>query len=257
MKRAVLALHAALAHGGAFGPLAAHLPQADITTPDFIGHGRAASWDGFSDYHSACTRDAIAGAAQLAHRSGGAVDIIGHSFGATVALRLALERPEVIRSLVLIEPVLFAAARADEAPEFRAYAAQHAVVTALLDSGEIEDAAALFHQSWGDGRSYAALPRATRAYISHRMPLIGAQTGGVLGDSGGIMGYLRLESCPIPTLLLRGAHSPPIIAAIHRALASRLPNAQDSVIGGAGHMLPLTHPAECARAVEKFWGRIS
>jgi lipase len=256
MKRPVIALHAALAHGGAFGPLAAQLPQVDLHSPDFIGHGRAAPWDGFSDYHTACTRDAIAATAQLAASSGGAVDVIGHSFGATVALRMALERPELIRSLVLIEPVLFAAARADEAPEFRAYAAQHALVMALLDNGDVDDAAALFHKSWGDGRDYADLPRATRAYITHRMALISAQTGGVLGDSGGIMGYLRLESCPAPTLLLRGANSPPIIPAIHRALAARLPRARDVVIGGAGHMLPLTHPAECSAALQAFWASI-
>lgn len=55
---------------------------------------------------------------------GAPVDVIGHSFGATVALRLALERPELVRSLVLVEPVLFAAAKAAEDPRFAAFAAR-------------------------------------------------------------------------------------------------------------------------------------
>jgi lipase len=41
------------------------------------------------------------------------VDVIGHSFGGTVALRLAVERPDLVRSLVLIEPVFVAALLAD------------------------------------------------------------------------------------------------------------------------------------------------
>jgi lipase len=50
----------------------------------------------------------------------GPVHLIGHSFGATVALRLAIEAPERVASLTLIEPVLFAAA--PDGPEKRANA---------------------------------------------------------------------------------------------------------------------------------------
>ena len=253
MKRQVLALHASLAHGRAFAGLAAALPDYALTAPDMIGHGRAAPWDGYSDLHGACTRDAIVQAESIARQSGGPIDIIGHSFGATVALRLALERPELLRSMVLIEPVLFAAARADGAPEYRAYAADHAVFEALMQAGDLDGAAAAFQNHWGDGRPYDSLPAATRAYIHHRLPLVVAQTGGLVGDSGGIMGYLRLESCPIPTLLLRGTESPPIMAAIARALAARLPNLREGVIAGANHMLPITHPAPTARAIMGFW----
>jgi pimeloyl-ACP methyl ester carboxylesterase len=252
MKRAVLALHASLAHGGAFAALTAQLPALHITAPDMIGHGRAAPWDGHSDFHTACTRAAIAQAEALARSQGGPIDLIGHSFGATVALRAALERPELIRTMVLIEPVLFAAARADGAPEYRSYAADHALFQALMADDQDAAAAAVFLNHWGDGRGFDGLPAATNAYVLHRLPLILAQSGGVLGDSGGIMGYLRLQSCPVPALLLRGAASPPIISSIHRALAARLPNMREAVISGAGHMLPLSHPADCARAIMGF-----
>jgi pimeloyl-ACP methyl ester carboxylesterase len=253
MKRIVLALHASLAHGGAFAPLAAQLPQVTLETPDLLGHGRAEPWDQRFDYHSACTRAILAKADVLAAQAGGPIDMIGHSFGATVVLRAALERPELVRSMVLIEPVFFAAARADGAAEYRAYAADHALFMALMQQGQVEEAAALFHGHWGDGRDFSALPAATRAYITHRLPLIEAQTGALLEDSGAMMGYLRLESCPVPTLLLRGTQSPPVIRAIHRALALRLPNIQEAQIDGAGHMLALTHAADCARGINRFW----
>ena len=34
------------------------------------------------------------------------VDVVGHSYGGGTAVRLALRRPELVRSLVLIEPIL-------------------------------------------------------------------------------------------------------------------------------------------------------
>jgi pimeloyl-ACP methyl ester carboxylesterase len=253
MKRQVLALHPSLAHGGAFAALAAQMPDVTITSPDMIGHGRGEAWDGHSDLHSVCTRDAIAQAETLMRQNGGPIDIIGHSFGATVALRVGLERPELLRSMVLIEPVLFAAARADGAPEYRAYAADHMLFETLLDTGDLDGAAAAFQSHWGDGRAYDSLPAATRAYIRHRLPLVAAQTGALVGDSGGIMGYLRLESCPIPTILLRGADSPPVVAAIDRALGARLPNVRQQIVAGAAHLLPITHPAATAAAILGFW----
>ena len=253
MKRQVLALHPSLAHGGAFAPLAAQLPDVAITAPDMMGHGRGAAWDGHSDLHSACTRDAIAQAESLMRGGGGPIDIIGHSFGATVALRVALERPELLRSMVLIEPVLFAAARADGAPEYRAYAADHLLFETLMETGDLDGAAAAFQTHWGDGRAFDSLPAATRAYIRHRLPLVAAHTGALVGDSGGLMGYLRLESCPIPALLLRGANSPPVVAAIDRALGARLPHVRQNIVAGAAHMLPLTHPTATAAAILGFW----
>jgi lipase len=253
MKRPVLALHPSLAHGGAFAALAAALPDADITAPDMIGHGRAPAWDGYSDLHSACTRDALMQAEALAKASGGPIDLIGHSFGATLALRMALERPELLRSIVLIEPVLFAAARADGAPEYRAFATEHALFAALLDSGDLQAAAGEFQRHWGDGQDFDGLPAAIRAYITHRLPLIVAQSAGLVEDSGGMLGYGRLESCPLPILLLRGTTGPRVISAIHRALIARLPNAQETIITGAGHMLPITHAPQAALAIRRFW----
>jgi pimeloyl-ACP methyl ester carboxylesterase len=83
-------------------PLAAKLAPAHDVFFDLPGHGRSAPWAG-TDYHS----DATAVAAALLH---GPTHIIGHSFGATVALRLAVERPDLVSRVTLIEPVMFAAA---------------------------------------------------------------------------------------------------------------------------------------------------
>lgn len=240
----ILALHPSLAHGGVFAGLG--LPG--LIAPDMIGHGTARDWDGRGDLHTECTRDAL----EVAQGLQGPIHLIGHSFGATVALRMALERPELLQSLVLIEPVLFCAARADEAPEYRDFAANHRQFETMLAQKDLIGAARHFQEIWGDGRDFDQAPRPVQRYIIDRLPLIMAQVAALHEDSAGIMGYLRLESLGLPVLLVSGSQSPPIIAAIHRALAARLPNVQQLVIAGAGHMLPLTHPELCRQAIHRF-----
>ena len=163
----ILALHPSLAHGGIFAGL--DLPG--LVAPDMIGHGTARDWDGRGDLHSECTRDALAVAAEMQ----GPIHMIGHSFGATVALRMALERPELLQSLVLIEPVLFCAARADEAPEYRDFTASHLGFETLLTQGDLIGAARHFHRIWGDGRDFDRAPAVLQRYIIDRLPLIMAQ----------------------------------------------------------------------------------
>lgn len=245
--RQVLALHPSLAHGGAF----AGLGLRNLIAPDMIGHGRARDWDGRGDLHSLCTRDALNIAAGMA----GPIDLIGHSFGGTVALRMALERPELLRSLVLIEPVLFAAARADEAPEYRDFIIAHQAFEAMMRAGDLRAAAQHFQSIWGDGRDFDAAPKSVQRYIMDRLHLILAQTDALHKDTAGIMGYLRLEAMGLPVLLISGAESPPIVSAITRALASRLPNVTQVTIKGARHMAPITHPQQVAAALHGFWAQ--
>lgn len=248
--RPVLALHCSLAHGGAWLGLAAHLPGATLIAPDLPGHGTAPEWDGRADLHGLATRQTL-----NLLRQTGPVDVIGHSLGATVALRAALEDPDLIRSLTLIEPVLFCAARAADWPGWAGYVADHAPFAAHLAAGRPADAARHFQSIWGAGQPWDETPARQRAYIVDRIHLISAQNPTLLDDAAGLLAPWRLESLGIPTLLIEGAESPPIIAAINDELARRLPQATRKVIPGAGHMAPVTHPAACAAAVAAHLGR--
>lgn len=247
-SRPVLALHCSLAHGGAWSGLAAGLQGVAVTAPDLPGHGQSGGWDGQSDLHALTTRIAADLARSLGQ--GRPVDILGHSFGATVALRLALEQPGLVRSLILFEPVLFAAARAAGAACWPAFLAEHQEVFALCRAGQPEAATERFHATWGGETPFHALPERQRRYMTDRIGLVLAQDATLLNDSAAMLRAMGLETLTLPVLLVEGAASPPVIPAICGELARRLPLVRHITLSGAAHMLPITHASELAPLVQ-------
>lgn len=254
--RTVLALHCSLAHAGAWSGLVERLAGVDVTAPDLPGHGNSGDWtgdgegdgEGGPDLHALATRIAI----QLAERAGRPVDLFGHSFGGTVALRVAVERPDLVRSLMLVEPVLFAAARG--APEWPAFRDGQDPIDRAFAAGDRAQAAALFHTMWGTGGTLDRLPARQRDYIVARMGLISALDAVLMQDAAGLLAPGRLEALTVPVLLAEGGESPAIIGAIQRELARRLPQVRRITVPGAGHMLPLTHAALLAPEVQAHLG---
>ncbi len=242
--RPLLALHCSLAHAGAWSGLAAALHGVTLTAMDLIGHGKARDWDGVEDYHSAATAEAVTLAAALA--KGKPLDLIGHSFGGTVALRIAATRPDLVRSLTLIEPVFFAAARAAQDPDWEGFIADHSSFGALVAKGERREAARQFHALWGDGEPFDALPARMQTYMAERIHLIPATWSMVLEDRPGLLAPGRLEGLRAPVLLVEGNLSPPIVGAVNHALTRRLPHVQRMTLPEAGHMLPISHPGQLA-----------
>lgn len=243
----VMMLHCSLAHAGAWTALAEHLPERRLVAPDQAGHGRQDLWTGGRDLHDQSFEEAL----ELAPPR---FDLVGHSFGATVALRIALSFPERVRSLTLIEPPLFAAARAAGDARYATFHARHRRFEALVHDGQRQAALEAFHGDWGNGAPLADLPLRTVDYMRDRIHLISAQGPVLHDDRAGILAPGGLEALSMPVMLLEGATSPPIVGAIHDALAARIPGARRVAVPGAGHMLPITHAADVARALKPQLG---
>ena len=239
----VLMLHCSLAHSGAWDGLAQRLGCPCLAF-DAPGHGRSGPRDPGQDYQDQCLR--VAGD----FVADGPMDIVGHSFGATVALRLAIERPEAVRRLVLIEPVLFAAAKGTAAYDRHVLAIQPFV--AAIRAGDTPLAAQRFTDIWGTGVSWADMRAAQRQALTDQIHVIPAQNDALFEDNAGLLAPGRLDAVQVPVLLLEGAASPDIIAAILDVLQDRLPQTTRRSIRGAGHMLPITHPGAVAAAIGPF-----
>ncbi len=235
-----LLLHCSLAHSGAWDGVARALSdRLTLTAPDLVGHGRGPDRDPSRDIHDQATE---AAALHLPERP---CHLIGHSFGATVALRLALDHPERVASLTLIEPVLFAAA-ADH-PAARAHDDAIAGLGPLIEAGDREGATRLFLSLWGGGAPLDAIPEAQRRYMIDRIWVVPASTPSLHHDSARLLSRLGKLTCPV--LLIEGGESMPVISAIQTALGAAIPGHRRVVIGGAGHMAPLTHPGPVVSAV--------
>jgi lipase len=253
--RQALLIHCSLGHAGGWSGMMAGLD--DVVSAlafDLPGHGRSGDWDKRGDLQEvsmAMAVDLLEDQAQ-----GQPVDIIGHSFGGTVGLRLAVERPELVRSMVLIEPVFFAAGLADR-PDLKApYDLHMGAYSSALQAGDMTAAARAFTGVWGDGRAWDALPEGQKQAMVKRIHLIAEGAPAIYHDAAGLLSGGRLEHIAVPVLLVEGGSSPAYIDAINTALARRIGKAERLVVPGAGHMLPITHPKPVADAVRAFLQRI-
>ena len=224
-------IHCMLGRHEALLPLAGMLPHR-ATLFDMPGHGRSPDWEGQGDFQAATCAMAEGLAAPASH-------VIGHSFGATVALRLACTRPDLVSRLTLIEPVFFAAVRGTAA--FDAHQRDFAPFVRAMQAGDRIAAARAFINIWGQGGWDDLSPRA-QTYIADRIHLVPAGAPAIEEDNFGLLGSGLIEALTIPVTLIAGAKSPPVIAAVHAALAARMPQARRITIPEAGHMVPLTHP---------------
>lgn len=218
---------------------------------DLPDHGKSGDWDGQGVMHDAATEMALA---VLAGMDADPVDVIGHSFGATVALRLAIEHPLHVRSVIMYEPVYFAPALADDAQFAALYARDTAEFDACLDAGDMIGATKAFHAIWSDGSAWDKVPAATRDYMVARIAFVRHSSPFLIADSAGLLTPGRFERADMPALLLRGAQSH-WSEAINAACARRLPNVTDIALDGLGHMGPITDPHAVAHPVRAFLAR--
>ena len=171
---------------------------------------------------------------------GGAVDVVGHSYGGAVALRFALDAPDRVRRLVVLDAPL---------PPFDP--AEAAARVKNVDAEQIERVLALDHQQFSDLASKLAAGRGRRGTRrADRARRLGGGTT-VLADltSEPAIDPEGLSALHRPVLCLYGSTSP--FRGRADDLAAALPDARVVELAG-GHLLPLECPAEVVRVVEEF-----
>lgn len=244
-----LLLHGMLAHSGVFAPLMDRLAdRLAMRALDLPGHG-GTDRDAARDIQAEAAEDALASLATT-----GPAHLIGHSFGATVALRAAVARPDLVRGLVLIEPVAFAFLADAGHPGYAAELRASADFDACARAGDWPGAARHFLARWGAPGGYDALPQRQAQAVLARLPLVVAGEAAIRDTPAPRLRLADLAPLAMPVLLIGAAVSPPVAGQILDVIAAALPRSHRVTIAGAGHMLPVTHPGPVAAAIRAFLG---
>ena len=240
----VILLHSSGLSGRQFRRLAATLVERGFQAivPDLTGHGRSPAL--VEPEPSSFARDAAWLLELLAAR--GPAHLVGHSYGAFVALQAALLAPAAVRSLVLFEPVAFGVLD----PAVDALACDE-LVRANVPWG----ASALDHDAWlrefvdywGGAGAWAGQREEARAEFRR----IGwAVREGVRSLAADRTPASRYRALGEKLTLIGGERSTRAARAVLQVLGAALPEAKAVTISGAGHMGPLTHADEVNRVIE-------
>lgn len=234
----VVLLHCSGSSGAQWRVLAAQLGERHrVVAPDLIGYGSAAPWAGgeFSLAKEAAEVRSVIG------RLHEPVHLVGHSYGGAVALHIARTRPELVRSLTLIEPTAFHLLRNGDAIDAAALAEITAVAAdaqAALLAGDYAGGFGRFVEYWSGPGSWTSMPAERRAAFAPQLAKVVLDFRALLGEPAELEDVCDIA---VPTLLVQGGGTTLPARCICARLRMALPDASFRVVQGAGHMLPVTH----------------
>jgi pimeloyl-ACP methyl ester carboxylesterase len=187
--------------------------------------------------------------ALLDHLGVARAHIAGHSSGAAVGAQLALDHPESVHSLILLELSLLSvpagAAFFEQAgPAFEAYAngdpeTAFALFMSVVSGLEWEKCRAVLERSPG---TVAQAIKDADTFFGVELPALGEW----------VFGAEEAAAIQCPVLSVLGANTEPLWVEVAAFLRSSLPNVDESTIEGVGHLLHGERPKPVARAMAKF-----
>jgi pimeloyl-ACP methyl ester carboxylesterase len=244
----VLLLHSSASSARQWDALTAALgTRFDVRAIDFHGHGAQRDWQReppLTLADDAALVEPLLAVAGRAH-------VVGHSYGAAVALELATRHRDAVASVVAYEPVLFRLLTEGLASDrtLREVVGVAEVMRDRLSRNDESAAAQCFVDFWSGAGTFGAMPATRQRAVASRMR-------SVLGHFHALfrapLGRMDLARLPMPLQFLTGAQTAAATSRIAEILRYAVPRARHDVLPGMGHMGPLTHPAEVNRRIAAF-----
>jgi pimeloyl-ACP methyl ester carboxylesterase len=179
--------------------------------------------------------------------------IAGHSSGAAVAAQLALDYPETVHTLVLLELSLLSV------PSAKAFLEQAGPAFEAYGNGDHESAIAMFTSA------VSGLDQATcRAVLEKRIPGAVAQA---IDDADTFFGVElpaltewafdgeQAAAIRCPVLSVLGAKTQPLWVEVAEFLRRSLPHVEECTIDDVGHLLHIERSAPVAQPMAQFLTR--
>jgi pimeloyl-ACP methyl ester carboxylesterase len=178
--------------------------------------------------------------------------VAGNSFGASITLRLAGERPGVLRGLIGHEPPLFSLLADDSAvaPMLEEVGRKIGAVVERIASGDHAGAAEQFVETVALGPgAWARLPPDFRRTLIENAPTFLDETRDPEQFAFDLASVKRFAR---PSQLSMGDQSPPTFGPVVAKLSDALPDVEIVTFPGAGHIPHVTHPDAYVEATVRF-----
>lgn len=226
-------------------------PTFRVLAPDSYGAGKSPAWPTDRPVR---LRDEVALLEPVFALAGQPFTLVGHSYGAAVALIAALAQPHRVRALVLYEPTLFALLDAESPPPNEADGIRAAVAgaAAALDAGDPTGAAEWFIDYWMGPGAWARTPEPRKGPIASSVVNVRGWAGALLGEPTPLEAFATLD---VPVLFMIGKDSPASSIGVARLLTKTLPRVEVIEFEGLGHMGPITHADAVNGAISRFLER--
>jgi pimeloyl-ACP methyl ester carboxylesterase len=170
--------------------------------------------------------------------------VVGNSFGAAIALRVAVVAPTAVRAVMLVSPPPLD----DEEPSPALEAAWEAEEEAL-ERGDIEAAVDAVLAAWLQPDATAALRDRLASMQRRAFELQAQATDASEAPDPLERDPAALSRLQIPVLALAGEFDMPDFKHAAEAIADAVTDARAKILQGAGHLAPLEVP-------ELFWSEL-
>ena len=182
----------------------------------------------------------------------GPVHFAGMSTGGYVAMRLMLRRPDLIRTMVLIDT--------DATAESKATLRQYNLLLFLVRLVGIRPLLGkvlplLFGKTFRQDPARRATFDQWKSYISGLDRTSIRQFGRAIFDREGVQDELRALENPAPTLIIVGQEDIPTPVAMAKALQEAIAGSKLVEIPDTGHSSPVESPAQVTEAITTFLNR--
>lgn len=171
---------------------------------------------------------------------------IGYSLGGRLALRVALDRPDLVEALVLLGTTAGIEDAGDRAARVQ--------IDERLAAGLERKGVEAFVDGWLAQQLFSGLPRSAAGVEERRAGTVDGLASALrlLGTGAQEPVWDRLDELEVPVLLMAGEHDSKFSALAFRLAAAIGHNAGISFVPGAGHAAHLERPRSVATIVNRF-----
>ena len=183
--------------------------------------------------------------------------IVGHSHGGVIALQLALDFPNSVSSLSLLEPALIG-----YIPNSQKYIQEHIPIIQMYEKGYKAQAIDGFLNLVGGARCHnlvdKILPGAFEQAVVDadslfKIDMPAMQLWKITQEEIRTLNYKNSHNNSKPILLVHGSDSEPMFTEMHELVLKWFPQAKALVLPKATHWLQLTNPKGLAERLDTFF----